>query len=488
MVSILTAALAWDGIDPFLLVRVEDPDHPGALTRSETGAVIVGPPAPGTPWRWEPLAEIDRSPAWEALEVTNAPLWHDLGHDGTGVKVAVLDPGWGGANTDELGPFTTHDCVAHPACAVPFDPLRVDGNHGVACSEVLHDIAPGAELHLVRISSFTTVENAVRWAIREDVDVLSMSVSFFNDSFHDGTGPFGPLLEDLEAHDILLVTSAGNSAREHWQGPFVDADGDGRLDFDGSNRIEVDFGGDGKRVIGTWNQFGRCGLTDLDLRVVDPETGGILARGEDVQDGSADHCEPIERGRFDAAETTRVAVEVWHRRGASAGLEVSLWARGGAFVEPVPAHSVTVPADHPLAFTVGAVPAADYLTAPPEGFSGIGPNNAGHPKPDIAGPDRLSTDTYGSTGFSGTSAATPVVAGLIAVRMSASGSTPREAARWLQSNAWSDRAVWEADPALGAGKARLPTPEASDPGCGRRPSILPLLLVPLWRRRVRCTR
>ncbi len=495
----------FDGHDPFELVRVEDPDHPDAIVRSSTGSVLLGPPQPGVAWRREPIAEIDQddqetgapglSPAFELLEVTNADLWHAEGHRGAGVRIAVFDPGWNTASAEELGAYTTHDCVATQSCAVPFDPLRQDGKHGVGCAEVIRDLAPEAELFLVRTGSFTSFENGVDWAIRNDIDIISMSVSFYNDSFHDGTGPFDPLLHRLEAHDILLVTSAGNTSREHWQGRFTDADFDGRMDFDGSNRLLFDMNqGDRRRVNLNWDQHFDCGATDLDLVVTDLQ-GDILARSEDVQSRDADRCEPVEALRFPALVPGRYALEVHHAGGALGDLDLALLARGGAFVEPVRAHSVTVPADHPLSVAVGAVRADLYQTSPTESFSSWGPNNAGHGKPDIAGPDRLSTLTYGAQGFSGTSASTPAVAGLIAIRMSAADETPRQAFEWLQVHALSDVPGWSLDPALGAGRARLPDPyptarEAM--GCGERPLwmslCLPLFLVPAWRRRVRCGR
>lgn len=61
--------------------------------------------------------------------------------------------------------------------------------------------------------------------------------------------------------------------------------------------------------------------------------------------------------------------------------------------------SLADPASSLGAFTVGAVRADGYAHNGPESFSSRGPTHAGHPKPDIAGPDGLSTLTYGPTGF-----------------------------------------------------------------------------------------
>src|SRR5690606_5363085 len=117
--------------------------------------------------------------------------------------------------------------VAHPSCALPLDSVAPRlgyeiGRHGVACADIVQDLAPDAELYLVRVNGSTTFASAASWAIREGIDVISVSMSFFNDSFYDGTGPFTEILHRLEAHDILVVTSAGNYARGHWDGAWVD--------------------------------------------------------------------------------------------------------------------------------------------------------------------------------------------------------------------------------------------------------------------------
>src|SRR6185436_15173116 len=102
----------------------------------------------------------------------------------------------------------------------------------VACAQVIHDIAPGAQLYLVRVNGQTTLENAAAWAVREGIDVVSMSMSFFNNSFHDGTGGINATVDTLTAGGVLLVNSAGNYAEEHWTGDFDDPDGDGDADFE----------------------------------------------------------------------------------------------------------------------------------------------------------------------------------------------------------------------------------------------------------------
>lgn len=473
------------------LVRVEDPDAPGALARSSTGALLASPPADGTSWSTETLAVVDGVPAVEALEALNADLWHGAGHRGQGVRVAVLDIQWFGAERDaaDLDVVATADCWTHASCETPVDSLEArfgyeQGVHGFACAEIVQDVAPDAELFLVRVNGFTTFENAADWAIRNDIDILSMSMSFYNTSFYDGTGSFAPVLERLAANDVLLVTSAGNNAQSHWSGPFVDADGDDVLDFDGTGRLPLRFSAGRRAVLISWDEHDACGLSDLDAYLYDAD-GDLVGRSEAVQDRDADRCSPVERLNGEIATTGVYDLEIVSRRDVRTSLEVDVLATGGSVVDPVVFDSLNDPAAHPLAFAVGAVRVDRYLTAGAEGFSARGPGRAWLRKPDLAGPNGLTAEPYGARGFFGTSASTPAVAGAIALVMSEDPSlSPYEAADRLRAWALSDDPTgW--DPHLGAGRARLPDLDAAGLGCGRGAAALPwpaLLLVGLRRR------
>lgn len=480
-------------LDPAELVRVEDPHYPGAIASSATGALIVGPPGAGIPWRpasipsSDELYEGSRWAALEVLEATNADLWHADGITGAGVKIAIFDIGWfgGGADPGELGEVFTHDCFVSPTCERPMDLLRPNlslegGVHGWACAEAIRDVAPGAEIHLVRSNSFTMLENGVDWAIREGIDVISMSMSFYNDSFQDGTGPHDRLMRKLEAADILMVTSAGNDAEVHWAGPLIDADADGRVDGDGDNGLWIYLERDTTVGI-TWNQFNSCGHTDLDAYVVGPGRR-IIGASEDDQIPGADRCRPVESVRAVVRQPDWYRLEIVHRRGSRANVKIDVISRGGALLQPIPAGSLSDPASHPLAIAVGAVRVGNYWDGPPEPFSSQGPNSAGDPKPDISGPDGFSSDAFGPEGFYGTSASTPVVAGLLALVIEDEPQlSNREAfellAAWARDGTGLSIA---ADPQLGAGRARLPIREPGAAPCGQRPLIMPLLFLPLW--------
>ncbi|MCO4747739.1 MAG: S8 family serine peptidase, partial [Proteobacteria bacterium] len=318
-----------------------------------------------------------------------------------------------------------------------------------------------------------------------DIDVVSLSMAFFNDSFYDGTGPIADQVARLADHGVLLVASAGNYGQRHWKGSYKDGDGDGRLDFHGDNRLRIwlEASTSARSIYLAWNQHGSCGKTDLDAILYD-DRGRIAYRADRPQRYEADQCAPVERLGIEVEQAGWYELEVTHARGAIADLEVSVLAPGGRVEFPLPG-GIPDPGSSPHAITVGAVHAADYLTGDIEPFSSVGPTYAGYAKPDLVGPDGLSTSAYGAQGFFGTSAATPAVAGVIAVVMSEEpGLSAFEAAERVR--AWSfggHPPFGMGDPRLGAGRVRLPeSPTLQD--CGHRP-LLALWLLPLglWRRR-----
>src|SRR5919204_2344473 len=159
------------------------------------------------------------------LATLGVDAWHHAGYRGQGIKVAVLDFGFRGYR-EYLGRtlpphVTTHSC-------------RADGNleardsqHGILCSEVIHAVAPEAELLLVnwepdRPDQFL---DAVRWARAAGARILSCSLIMPSWSDGEGGGPIHGELTGLlgtgqDRADLLCFASAGNTARRHWTGLF----------------------------------------------------------------------------------------------------------------------------------------------------------------------------------------------------------------------------------------------------------------------------
>ena len=471
------------------LVRVDVPDHPDAIATSHQGSTLLGPPTDGAPYRPAPIPEPtgtahDGWTATEALEALGVGPWHAAGIDGSGVKIAVFDIQWFGLEQHAtLSKLSNHDCFGHRSCALPIDTLRPQfafetGQHGIACAEVIQAIAPGAELHLVRVNGLTALENAVAWAVREEIDLVSMSMSFFSESFYDGTGSINRAVDGLVDAGILLVNSAGNYAKQHRVESFFDGDGDGRHNFEwGSEYLPIYLPEGSTKVSLNWDEYRRCGATDLDAYLYD-ENGDLVSRSTRRQSIDSDNCFPVESFTIEVEEASWHYLLV-HRRAGQGAVKFKVMPRRGQVYEPTPGGSVTDPGSHPHVFTVGAVLADGYWLNEVESYSSQGPTAAGAAKPDISGPDGLTTSAYGQRSFYGTSAATPAVAAALALMMSEDPDLgPRGAALALQANAVAMTPVWaEPDPAVGAGKARLPPLGEHHAGCGRN---TPLLMLFFW--------
>lgn len=471
------------------LIRVDVPEHPSAIATSAYGSTLAWPPSDGTPWREAPVPEITdiKTDGWtavEALDAMGVHEWHESGIDGSGVKIAVFDIQWFELEQHPtLNTLPSHDCFGHRSCALPINTLHPQfafetGGHGIACAEVIQDIAPGADLRLVRVNGLTALENAIDWAIREDIDIVSMSMSFFSESFYDGTGSINAAVDKLVDAGILLVNSAGNYARQHSTDWFSDPNQNGRHDFPWDSEYLPIYLPKGETKISlTWDDYRRCGATDFDAYIYN-EADALVTRSTKVQNVGDDNCFPVETLKVNSPD------DAWHyllvyKKSGRHDVQFKVMTRKGRVYEPVTEGSVTDPGSHPHVFTVGAVYADGYRLNPIEGFSSQGPTESGENKPDIVGPDGLTTSVYGQRGFFGTSASTPAVAAAVALIMSReSGLTARQAAINLQSNAISMDSVWiPHDSALGAGKAHLPSLQETHTGCGQG---TPLLMVLCW--------
>lgn len=474
------------------LIRVDIPNHPQAIVSSDYGSTLENIPT-DVPWRFESIPQVDKfvgqvNPT-ETFDALNVEEWHRDGIQGQGIKIAVFDSEWYGIDTlpSELDGVQSHDCFLYKSCEPPIDSLQLRyaferGSHGMACAEVVRDIAPKADLHLVRVNGQTTLENAIDWAIREEVDLISMSLSFFGESFYDGTGQINNLVDKLISADILLVTSAGNYAEQHFLDDHRDNDGDDFHEFPwGSEYLPIYFGTGKASINLSWDEYNNCGRSDFDAFLWNRD-GELVGRATRSQDYGDDNCSPSEyvKGTIEEGD--------WHflqilRAGGSGQTKLRIFARNGTIYRSMPEGSIVDPGTHPGVYTVGAVRAQNYVFNSVESFSSQGPVLSLSNKPDISGPNGLSTRTFGPMGFYGTSASTPAVTAALAILMSEDPSrTPFEAADIL-----SQSAIWEDTPfqntQMGAGRARLP--HRSTKGCqGFALSLLPLFLFPY--RKLRC--
>jgi hypothetical protein len=163
----------------------------------------------------------------EALDAIGALPWHQAGYLGQGVRVGVMDRGFSGyaalLGTELPATVRTRSFVDGQGEA------SLDGRtpNGSAMAEIVHDVAPAAELYLVRIETPADLAEAVDWLLAEGAQVVVTSVGWYNLAPGDGTGLLADQVARARAGGMLWVTAAGDMRRRHWCGDWMNPeDGD----------------------------------------------------------------------------------------------------------------------------------------------------------------------------------------------------------------------------------------------------------------------
>ena len=178
-----------------------------------------------------PLTPVPEVFAGEGVAASGAAAWHAVGREGTGVKVAVIDLGFQGY-TDRIAEGELPSVVTTvDFCNGDFSTFE---KHGTGVAEVVHEMAPEAELTLICVDSEVSLGQAEEYVKTHGIKIVNHSVGWFNDVRGDGKGGPGTIdgiVEDARANGILWVNAAGNQAQSHWSGTFNDPNGDGIHNF-----------------------------------------------------------------------------------------------------------------------------------------------------------------------------------------------------------------------------------------------------------------
>jgi subtilisin family serine protease len=334
------------------------------------------------------------------------------------IRVGILDLGFAG-HQGLLGRELPASVTARS-----FHPDGIDGGgevHGTACAEIVHDMAPDAQLFLANFETASQHGQAVDWLISQGVNVISYSLGWPNIGPGDGRGPINEHVLRAVGAGIEWVGAAGNEARTHWEGTFSDPDGNGFHNFTGTDEGNSVFLRAGDLFIAflNWDDW-FSSSQDYDLYIVDP-SGRLIAFSDNVQSGTQP---PVELAGLIAPTTGNYFVAI-HRFSASRSAKLETFfvvtsESVNRLQYVVPAGSLMIPADTPGAIAVGATFWRDDTAEP---FSSQGPTSDGRVKPDLAAPDGVDTASYLAEGeaFFGTSASAPHVAGAIALLKSSFG-------------------------------------------------------------------
>ncbi|NOZ73657.1 MAG: S8 family serine peptidase [Chloroflexi bacterium] len=381
--------------------------------------------------------------------------WHASGWTGKGVTIAVIDSGFAGyealIQAQELPTVSARSFRA--------DGRLDDGEHGSAVAEILYDAAPDANIHLYAFDTEVELANAVDAAIQAGVDIIVHSISWFNTGPGDGTGAIANIVHTATNAGILWVNSAGNQAQSHYRGLF-NGGGDSYHNFaagDETNDVALQ-AGDWFCGYLSWDSW-PVSADDYDLLFY--RNNEVVALSENQQTGSQT---PTEAFCYQADQDATYELAIRLIQGEARTL--NLFTSRSGLQYTTPAWSVVQPADSPDALAVGAVFWQTTLGFPAESFSSRGPTSDGRIKPDLMGYDGVSTQTYGmsdgapleehGSGFFGTSAAAPHVAGAAAVLMQRYPSWSIATVRTYLSDSSLDLGIAGPDNTYGAGRLYLP--------------------------------
>jgi hypothetical protein len=358
----------------------------------------------------------------EGVAKTGANQWHNLlPYHSEGAKVCILDAGFKGYES-LLGSELPSSVVTRSFRAD--NDIEANCEHGTACAEIVYDMAPNAQLWLVNYGTDVEMATAVDWIIAEGIEIISNSTGSYLWGAGDGTGIVCAVVQKATNRGIIWINAAGNQAEDHWMGTFRDNDGDGWHNFSVNDEL-LQFYAPAYQQIkidlrwndwGEWtgsNYIGSRQNFDLYLYYWNGTTYvQTVFNSKNLQSGSQ---KPIEC--IFIPDWINTAPGYWgiaiKKISANRNVSFDLYVTDlGPIQYNIPERSIVTPADSIHSITVGAVHWSNDVL---ESYSSQGPTSDGRIKPDICAPSVVTTASYGTEGFNGTSAACPHVAGAFAL-------------------------------------------------------------------------
>lgn len=144
------------------------------------------------------------------------PEWAWGGSTGAGVRVCVVDSGIEGDH-GMVGPVASSHEVIKGADGTPEvrpAEARDTCGHGTACAGIIREVAPGCELHSIRVlgerfsGSGDFLLAGLRWAVEQGFDVINMSLSTTHQKFAQ---ELHELADEAYFRRSVIVASAHNT-------------------------------------------------------------------------------------------------------------------------------------------------------------------------------------------------------------------------------------------------------------------------------------
>ncbi len=157
-----------------------------------------------------------------------------------------------------------------------------DRVHGTACAEIIHAMAPDAELYFAAFDS--NEETAIKWLESQGVDIISAS---YGGHYYPSDGKTNPAIRLInQTHDrgIFWALSAGNEGKDHYKGRFKQGTDGLNIFYNGSNALGFTASRAGSVTITLrWDDW-EASTVDYNLYLLDKNLKRI-ATSDDIQQG-----------------------------------------------------------------------------------------------------------------------------------------------------------------------------------------------------------
>jgi subtilisin family serine protease len=368
----------------------------------------------------KPLADV----VSQGVTLTGASIYHSSGFEGQNVKVAIIDLGFAGlsaaiASGELPASVIKIDCTG--SNCVPTDFPSETVKHGTGVAEIVHDMAPDAQLYLIKVEDDLDLKDAKDYCIINGIKIINHSVGWYNTNFSDGACYFdNPVCSANHAYKngILWVNAAGNSALSHYEALFTDRDGDRLHNVTSeSNYITINAQA-GSTIVATltWDAWP---VTDQDYDFWLYNSSMVrVAASLSYQSGTQPPAELI----IYSVPTSGTYYLAVMKYDATSNHRFKIFSFYHDLDPHVVSSSLGSPSDATGVMAVAAIDQANWTSGPQEYYSSQGPTTDGRMKPEVSGPDGVTNSVYSPNPFFGTSAAAPHVAGAAALILSSNPS------------------------------------------------------------------